>query len=1062
MSHRFLKSSSIFTFDEVEQQVQIKNCDDVVLTNPTNGDVLEYNNGIWSNTVSGGGGGGGEANDGVNLGSNGPFAQKNGLNFEFKDLIAGNGIDIVQNATSRTISSTISSGLTFKGIYNALINSPPLSSSGGGGVHGDYYLVSVGNQAINPTIDGIGELSPPDWIYHNSSIWQKMDHSDVVTSNFDMINVGNWNSLLNTPTLTSGLGVQNLYLVNTVFSDGVTILDGISRWEVGDVAWFDGGVFRRINGGNPTNTHAQIDAHIGDATLHRTINDAGTSATELWSSSKIATDLAAASGTAISAISGNVANIAGATKVAQFGGSFNGPGISSITFPFDVQILGYSASYIHNNTPISITNPHTLTTRLRTIGVNQARISSNCVTYAPSVIIWDSTDTGYPAKTWTDLTTPLNLVKGGSLVAQVVCSDNTPANYGATDFDITFTIFFRIASLAGFPAAPPINDLSDVNTSGVVDNNVLTLQSGTYQPAKSNITLNNWTTSDVIDATEHKYEINHGTDGNALTLQKSTDMLHHSLGYSAGVRLPVGNDSNRSTAAVNGVTRFTVEGGINRIETYNGLNMSWEPYTKNSDVSGDFVGTTDSQIITNKTITDNSNIVRASELGTSGASVVITGSSPPISGQYLQASGPTVASWVTPSGGAVSVLNDLTDVTTTTEAQHQIIAKNTANNAWVNKTLTGGRNSAIVSNDSTATFNVPPIGTNEFVLNDWKINEVDPNTVQISHTTSGSGLEIQKPGAPLSHIFSGTKGVQIPAGSDSERPFGVPGSIRYNNQHNYMEIFDNLQWYQVSRDRLNKLQQDSLYVSNAGATEWELRALSAGNLEFRNNSLSAFILPALKTDICGLNASSIYSSSFQLPIGDNAQRVGTAGCIRYNDEIETFEGFTTEWKDLASTGGGGGGPATCYIWQQTTVDMSSGTQHNIPMFSATTPSDVAYGDTSFISKINSNRVNITVNGTYAIEYDLKAFTSSATTDSLHYCEWVGLENWSGVPTKNRWSIQTVPGGFNNRHFEVMRIRSIVTVTAQPYSMELSWNTGGDSAPSIIFTLGSSMKIIKLN
>ncbi len=36
-----------------------------------------------------------------------------------------------------------------------------------------------------------------------------------------------------------------------------------------------------------TNTHAQIDSHIADATLHRVINDAGTSSTELWSASKI-------------------------------------------------------------------------------------------------------------------------------------------------------------------------------------------------------------------------------------------------------------------------------------------------------------------------------------------------------------------------------------------------------------------------------------------------------------------------------------------------------------------------------------------------------------------------------------------------------------------------------------------------------------------------------------------------------------------------------------------------------------------------------------------------------
>lgn len=42
-----------------------------------------------------------------------------------------------------------------------------------------------------------------------------------------------------------------------------------------------------------TNTHAQIDTHIADATLHRVINDAGVSATELWSSSKINSEISA-------------------------------------------------------------------------------------------------------------------------------------------------------------------------------------------------------------------------------------------------------------------------------------------------------------------------------------------------------------------------------------------------------------------------------------------------------------------------------------------------------------------------------------------------------------------------------------------------------------------------------------------------------------------------------------------------------------------------------------------------------------------------------------------------
>jgi hypothetical protein len=40
-----------------------------------------------------------------------------------------------------------------------------------------------------------------------------------------------------------------------------------------------------------TNTHAQLDTHVGDLTLHRLINDAGTSTIDLWSANKLTTEL---------------------------------------------------------------------------------------------------------------------------------------------------------------------------------------------------------------------------------------------------------------------------------------------------------------------------------------------------------------------------------------------------------------------------------------------------------------------------------------------------------------------------------------------------------------------------------------------------------------------------------------------------------------------------------------------------------------------------------------------------------------------------------------------------
>lgn len=57
---------------------------------------------------------------------------------------------------------------------------------------------------------------------------------------------GTWNATSNTPTLTSGVGTKGfLYKVSVA---GSTTLDGISQWNVGDSAVFDGTVWDKIDG----------------------------------------------------------------------------------------------------------------------------------------------------------------------------------------------------------------------------------------------------------------------------------------------------------------------------------------------------------------------------------------------------------------------------------------------------------------------------------------------------------------------------------------------------------------------------------------------------------------------------------------------------------------------------------------------------------------------------------------------------------------------------------------------------------------------------------------------
>ena len=84
--------------------------------------------------------------------------------------------------------------------------------------------------------------------------------SQATTGQLDY--AGTWNASTNTPTLVSGAGIKNQYYV--VSFAGSTALNGITDWQVGDWAIFNGTVWQKID---QTNTVSSVNGQVGAVVL---------------------------------------------------------------------------------------------------------------------------------------------------------------------------------------------------------------------------------------------------------------------------------------------------------------------------------------------------------------------------------------------------------------------------------------------------------------------------------------------------------------------------------------------------------------------------------------------------------------------------------------------------------------------------------------------------------------------------------------------------------------------------------------------------------------------------
>jgi hypothetical protein len=112
--------------------------------------------------------------------------------------------------------SDIVTGLQYKGLWNALSNTPVVIS--GVGTVGDYWVVSVAGTTL---IDGVNEWAVGDWLVFNGSTWQKIDNSEPIPVSSIYLQSGALTAGVNSITHNLALTSPRQVVVQVVDSFGV-------------------------------------------------------------------------------------------------------------------------------------------------------------------------------------------------------------------------------------------------------------------------------------------------------------------------------------------------------------------------------------------------------------------------------------------------------------------------------------------------------------------------------------------------------------------------------------------------------------------------------------------------------------------------------------------------------------------------------------------------------------------------------------------------------------------------------------------------------------------------
>jgi hypothetical protein len=330
---------------------------------------------------------------------------------------------------------------------------------------GDTTLVQPSDWNANHTISGLGTAASLDAGVANGVA--TLDSSGKVpTSQIplqgDLNYQGAWNASTNTPTLTSSVGTKGYYYVVSVA--GTTNLDGITDWQIGDWAIFNGSVWQKVDN---TDAVTSVNGYTGTVVLTQPDISGTVPTSRTISTTSPLTgggDLSANRTLAITQASGSASGYLSSTDWNTFNNKANSGANSNITSLSGITGSISSPTYIHFDT--------TYATALTAGQLGWDGNNTLAIGMAGGNVTQHIGEDLYFYFKATSAVTKGQVVMFTGAVGASGVPTGAPAT-GVTDGTYIMGIAAESVALNGFGLVQAFGELRNINTTGYADGDIL-------------------------------------------------------------------------------------------------------------------------------------------------------------------------------------------------------------------------------------------------------------------------------------------------------------------------------------------------------------------------------------------------------------------------------------------------------------------------------------------------------------------------------------------------------------------------------------------------------------